>query len=73
MTDQEHNYKRYQKHVNIAFLVWLSIVSINTLLGTICHWATRHRIEWDESRIEALEREAWPGTMTTNTKGACNR
>lgn len=36
----------------------------------------KERIDLLESRIEALERETWPGTMTTNTtntKGACNR
>lgn len=30
-------------------------------------------IELLESRVEALEREVWPGTMTAETKGACNR
>ena len=33
----------------------------------------KERIELLESRVEALEREVWPETMTTETKGACNR
>lgn len=50
----------------MMFVLWLSNGKVVSMKEQ------RERIDLLESRIEALEREAWPGTMTTETKGACN-
>ncbi len=47
----------------VLFILWMANGEIVS---------KKERIELLESRVEALEREVWPGTITTN-KGACNR